>query len=40
MMQERLAALLEERKKMGEVLPEQGGSRSPTKKGHKVGPAN
>lgn len=36
MVQERLAALLEERKKMGEVIPEQSGSRPTTKGGHKV----
>ena len=35
-MQERLAALLEERKKMGEVIPEQSGWRPTTKGGHWV----
>ena len=34
--QERLAALLEERKKMGESLPEQPASKSPTKNSHRV----
>lgn len=35
-MQERLAALFEERKKMGEVFPNQPGSNNPLKNGRKV----
>ena len=35
-MQERLAALFEERKKMGEVFPNQPSSNSPTKNWRKV----
>ena len=35
-MQERLTALFEERKKMGEVFPNQLGSNSPLKNGRKV----